>query len=170
MNADGSDSARQITKNSKTLITSFAVSPNGKWIAYNDKNEVLTNSRCGTGAVKFMYDSSFGGVNEIGWSPDSRFLNFTRSIENLHAQICMVDMRNMKIDSGYYAQGSTATALPGRQTAVGFILSPNETWLPLCTVRGVRASQSLIIPKPPTSMHCRWIALPRFLFYKPTPG
>ena len=34
MNADGSDAAQQVTKGSKTLITSFAISPDAKWIAY----------------------------------------------------------------------------------------------------------------------------------------
>ena len=97
MNADGSDTAKQITKNSKTLITSFAISPDGKWIAYNDKNEVLRIADVATGTVKFQYDSSAGGVNEISWSPNSRFLNFTRAIENLNSQICVVDTRNMKI-------------------------------------------------------------------------
>jgi tricorn protease len=88
---------KQITKNSKTLITFFVVSPNEKYIAYNDKNEMLRVADVATGEVKFNYDSSYGGVYEVGWSPDSRFLNITRSIENSNAQICLLDMQTMKM-------------------------------------------------------------------------
>ena len=97
MNADGSDTAKQITKSSKVLITSFAVSPDEKWIAYNDKNGVLKIADVTTGGIKFQYDSAAGDINEIAWSPNSRFLNFTRGIENLNSQICVVDTRNMKM-------------------------------------------------------------------------
>lgn len=97
INADGSDTAKQITKNSKTLITFFVISPDEKYIAYNDKNEVLRVADVATGAVKFTYDSSYGGVYEVGWSADSRFLNITRSIENSNAQVCLLDMQTMKM-------------------------------------------------------------------------
>ena len=97
MNADGSDSATQITKNSKTLISLFSVSPNEKYIAYNDKNDVLRIADVATGEVKFQYDSAYAGINELSWSPDSRFLNFTRGLANLNAQICVVDVQSMKM-------------------------------------------------------------------------
>ncbi len=97
VNADGSDTAKQITKNSKTLITYFSVSPDEKHIVYNDKNEVLRIADVATGEVKFTYDSSYGGVFEAGWSPDSRFLNITRSIENSNTQICVLDMHTMQM-------------------------------------------------------------------------
>lgn len=97
MNADGSDTPVQVTKNSKTLITTFAVSPDGKYVAYDDKNEVLRIAEIASGEVKFEYPDSYAGINEIGWSPNSRFLNFTRGIENLNSQVCVVDIRDMKI-------------------------------------------------------------------------
>jgi tricorn protease len=97
MNADGSDAATQITKDSKTLISFFKISPDGKYIAYGDKNDVLRVAEVETGAVKFRYDSAYAGIGELTWSPDSRFLNFTRGLENLNLQVCVVDMHTMKM-------------------------------------------------------------------------
>ena len=96
MNADGSDSAKQLTKNSKVLIKYFAVSSDEKYIAYVDKNEVLRIVDAATGATKFEFKDSFGGVNEISWSQDNKFLSFTQGIENLNNQISVVDITTMK--------------------------------------------------------------------------
>ncbi len=97
MNADGSGTPVQITKNTKTLISTFAVSPDGKYIAYDDKNEDLHIVEEATGEIKFEYPDAYGGITEIGWSPNSRFLNFARGIENQNNQICVVDVKDMKI-------------------------------------------------------------------------
>ena len=96
MNADGSDSATQITKGSKTIISAFAVSPDGKYIAYNDKNDRLRIAEISTGAMKFQYDTSYGGIDQFAWSPDSRYLNVVEEIDNLNAVINVVDTRTMK--------------------------------------------------------------------------
>ncbi len=96
MSADGSGTPRQVTKNSKTLITFFEVSPDSKWIAYNDKNQVLRVADMATGQVRFNYDSTYGGIEGFSWSPDSRFLSFTATIENLNAQINVLDLHTMQ--------------------------------------------------------------------------
>lgn len=97
MNADGSDSAKQLTRNSKTLIKSFSISPDKKFVAYNDKNEVLRIAETVTGNIIFSYDSTYSGTNELSWSPNSRFLSFTRAVENDNAQICLIDTRNKNL-------------------------------------------------------------------------
>jgi tricorn protease len=96
MNADGSGNPKQLTRNSKTMITFFDVSPDGKYIAYSDKNEVLRVADVVTGAVKFVQDSLYSGVNGTSWSPDSRFLCYTVGIENLNAQIQVLDVATMR--------------------------------------------------------------------------
>lgn len=99
MNADGSDTAKQITRGTKTLITSFAISPDGKYVAYNDKNYVLRIAEAATGNIKLTYDSSYGGVAEMVWSPNSRFLNISAGIENLNTQVFVIDMNTMKMSA-----------------------------------------------------------------------
>jgi len=96
MMADGSGIPRQITRNTKTQITFYQVSPNEKYIAYSDKNDLLRVADVATGDVKFSYDSAYGGNYGISWSPDSRFLTFTVGIENLNSQIRILDMSNMR--------------------------------------------------------------------------
>ncbi|MBL4678273.1 MAG: PD40 domain-containing protein [Mucilaginibacter sp.] len=97
VNADGSGEAKQLTKGSKVIISSFAVSPDGKFIAYNDKNDVLRIAETATGAIKFQYDKAYGGINELSWSPNSTFLNISQNLENLNSQISVIDTRNMKL-------------------------------------------------------------------------
>jgi len=97
VNADGSNAPEQLTQKSKTIINNFKVSPDGKYIAYSDKNEVLRIAETGTGAVKFEFDDTYGGIYELSWSPNSRFLNVTQGIENTNAQISVVDTKSMKM-------------------------------------------------------------------------
>lgn len=96
MTADGSGTPKQITKNTKTQISFYDISPNEKYIAYSDKNDVLRVADVATGTVQFSYDSAYGGNYGISWSPDSRFLTFTVGIENGNSQIRILDMNSMK--------------------------------------------------------------------------
>ncbi|MFT4018319.1 MAG: S41 family peptidase [Agriterribacter sp.] len=93
LSADGSDSAKQVTHDTKTLIKSFSVSPDAKWVAFIDKNEALSIADMANGNVQFTYDSSYGGIQELVWSPDSKYLTFQHSISNQNSQICIYDIR-----------------------------------------------------------------------------
>jgi len=95
MNADGSGNATQITKNTKTIIDYFRVSPDGKYIAYVDMDQVLRIAEANSGTVKYEYNKAFSGIRGLQWSPNSRYICFTQAIENLNAQICLVDTRLM---------------------------------------------------------------------------
>ncbi|QQL48909.1 S41 family peptidase [Mucilaginibacter ginkgonis] len=97
INADGSGEAKQLTKGSKTQIASFTVSPNGRYIATNDKNDVIRIVEVATGEVKFKHDGAYGGTNDMSWSPNSTYLNISQSIENLNSQIAVIDTRTMKM-------------------------------------------------------------------------
>jgi len=90
-------SGKQLTKGTKTMIRSFSVSPDGKFVAYDDKNDVLRIIETATGAVKYEYGDAYAGVGGMGWSPDSRFVHFNRGLENQNSQICIVDTRGMKM-------------------------------------------------------------------------
>ncbi len=98
--ADGSESERQLTKGTKTMIRGFAVSPDGKWVAYDDQNDVLRIVDVSSGAVRYEYGEAFAGVGGFGWSPDSRFLHFNRGLENRNTQICIVDTRGDEDEPG----------------------------------------------------------------------
>ena len=95
--ADGSESGKQLTKGSKTMIRGFVASPDGKYIACDDQNDVVRVIEVSGGAVRYEYGEAYSGVGGLGWSPDSRFLHFSRGLENRNAQICVVDTRTMKM-------------------------------------------------------------------------
>ncbi|HTR28571.1 MAG TPA: S41 family peptidase [Puia sp.] len=95
--ADGSDAGKQITQHTPVMIRGFAVSPDGKNIAYDDKNGVLRIIDAATGAIKFEYDKAYQGISDFDWSPDSRFLTFGQGLENEVEQISIVDRATMKM-------------------------------------------------------------------------
>jgi len=97
MNADGSDSAAQLTKGSKTIISQFSVSPNEKYIAYCNKNGAMRVVEVATGALKFEYTDSYQEVFELAWSADSKFLSFTEGLANQNTQIKMLDITTAKV-------------------------------------------------------------------------
>jgi tricorn protease len=76
--ADGSAAPEQVTKNSKVLINSILPSPDGKYIAYADKNEFLRVVDLNSGAVKFEYEDKDYGLNDKEWSANSQFLSYSR--------------------------------------------------------------------------------------------
>ena len=94
ISADGSETAKQLTKGTKTMISNFLVSPDGKYVAYNDKNGVFRVAETATGAIRYEYGEAYNGIGNFGWSPDSRWVTFDRGIENQNVQICMVDTRS----------------------------------------------------------------------------
>ncbi|HUB61360.1 MAG TPA: S41 family peptidase [Puia sp.] len=97
MSADGSDPGKQLTRHTPVMIRDFAVSPDGKYIAYDDKNDVLRIVDAATGATRFEYDKAYNGIGGFDWSPDSRFLIFGQGLENDVNQLSIVDRETMKM-------------------------------------------------------------------------
>jgi tricorn protease len=97
ISADGSDAGKQLTQHTPVMIRGFAVSPDGKYIAYDDKNGVLRIVDAATGTVRFEYDKAYNGIGEFDWSPDSRFLTFGQGLENDVEQMMIVDRETMKM-------------------------------------------------------------------------
>jgi tricorn protease len=97
--ADGSGSAQQLTKNSKILIRAISVSPNGKLIAYIDKDEVLRIIDAANAAIKFQFADEDFGISDMSWSSDSRYFTFTHGLENQISQIGSVEIATGKMTS-----------------------------------------------------------------------
>ncbi len=97
MNADGTGGSKQITSNSKNQISQVAPSPDSKYIGYSDKNNDIHIIEAATGVEKYKYTEAYNGVDELGWSPDSKNFHFVRGLDNLTQQICAVDVNTMKL-------------------------------------------------------------------------
>jgi tricorn protease len=95
--ADGSGAPQQLTKSSKVLIRAIHVSPDGKYIAYIDKDEILRIIDASSGAKKFEYADSDFGILDMSWSGNHQYFTFTHGIENQAGQISVVEISTGKI-------------------------------------------------------------------------
>ncbi len=117
--ADGTGSPQQLTRNSKILIKAIFVSPDGKYIAYVDKEETLRVMDASSGAVKFQYTDNDFGIGDISWSPDSRYFTFSHALANQSSVISVVET----------AAGKMTPITSDRLDSYTSTWSPNDHWL-----------------------------------------
>ncbi len=87
--ANGVGPRTALTSDASVLRYEGYPSPDGKWVAYTDKNEELwlygfekkTNIR--------ILKTEEGGIANLAWSPDSRWLAYARNASNLFTQIAL---------------------------------------------------------------------------------
>ncbi|HEY2720658.1 MAG TPA: PDZ domain-containing protein, partial [Chitinophagaceae bacterium] len=95
--ADGTGTAQQLTKNSKILIRAISVAPDGKNIAYIDKDETLRLIDANAGTIKFQYTDTDFGIGDISWSANGQYFTFTHALANQTSQINAVEIANGKM-------------------------------------------------------------------------
>lgn len=79
--ADGSTGSTQLTDNSRTFRWGLHLSPNGQYIAHDDKNGDLWLLNLNNGANTKIASGAWGHrpYQDIVWAPDSELIAFTRS-------------------------------------------------------------------------------------------
>jgi len=86
MSANGVGEENLLTNDGKILRFRGHPSPDGKWIAYDDKNDDLwilnTESK-----KQSKISTSQEGIGDISWSPDSQWLAYSQSAFNTFLQI-----------------------------------------------------------------------------------
>ncbi len=83
-NAVGED--KPLTNNSDILRYQGIPSRDGKWIAYNDKNNDLWLLNAASGEQKKI-STNREGIGDISWSHDSNWLAYSQSASNMFMQI-----------------------------------------------------------------------------------
>lgn len=91
-NADGSGSPRQLTRNSDAWINRLSYSPNGRFIAFNDEKKRLRLLEVATGKIADIDRSRFDGFDSMSFSPDSRYLAYTKVGANNLPAIWLYDI------------------------------------------------------------------------------
>ena len=78
--ADGSEKSKQLTKDGTIFRWNLSLSPDGKWIAHDDKNGDLWLMNINTRDNRKILSMSSGldPVADMVWSPDSQLLAITR--------------------------------------------------------------------------------------------
>jgi tricorn protease len=77
---------RRITNDGTILRFTAVPSPDGKWVAYTDNNSDLWVLEAGT-AKQRKISRGREGVDDLAWSPDSRWLAYVEAAGNGFAQI-----------------------------------------------------------------------------------
>ncbi len=97
--ANGAGTDQQLTQDAKVLRWDGVPSPDGKWIAHQDKDNQLWLLETATKADKKI-DVSMHGDNSspqfqpVRWSPDSRWLTYTRPGANQFDQVFLYSVES----------------------------------------------------------------------------
>jgi tricorn protease len=130
--ADGVGAARQLTHDGTILRWQAVASPDGKWVAHTDKNQRLLLLDVATGAGRQIASSPTGDIDQLAWSPDSRFLAFARPVDNGFSRIEIYEVaagRTFEVTSDRWDSGSPAWSRDGKFL---YFLSDRDlrTWVP----------------------------------------
>ncbi|HEX7154286.1 MAG TPA: PDZ domain-containing protein [Thermoanaerobaculia bacterium] len=85
--ADGAGDARQLTRNSKSWRFAPVWSPDSKSLAYSDKDHQLSVNDVASGNVRTVDSDKYGDITHYRWSPDSRWIAYTKQNEARFNQI-----------------------------------------------------------------------------------
>jgi tricorn protease len=117
--ANGVGDPGPLTNDAKVLRWGGEPSPDGKWIAYTDKNEELWILDVLQKKNLRILKTVEGGPGDLSWSPDSKWLAYTRSAGNFFNQICLYGLES----------GKTLEVTSDRVDSYAPAWSPDGKWL-----------------------------------------
>ena len=112
--ADGSDQAEQLTKNGDAFRWQLSLSPDGKWLAFDDNEGKVQVLNTSDSTVSTVLDDSDGlfATPDLVWSADSKLLAVSRNIlgneRNSIYLYAMAEQRGMEVTSDKYQSYSPA--------------------------------------------------------------
>ncbi len=89
--ADGLGPAEQMTTGAKVIRFDGVPSPDGKWLAFADKDNQLWLFNAGKKALNRIGVSDVGMFGDLAWSPDSRWLAYVQGASNGFSQIVILE-------------------------------------------------------------------------------
>jgi tricorn protease len=120
--ANGVGPSEKLTSDAKVLRWEGIPSPDGKWIAHQDKNNVLWLLDVATKAEKQIAFAKFSDnsgpvFDSVRWSPDSRFLTFGEDTENQFSRIMLYGVEtgvSTPLTTDRYGNQSAAWSADGK--------------------------------------------------------
>ncbi len=114
---DGSEPAKQLTKNADTYYYGFSWSPDSKKILWSDRKFRLRYIDVESGNISEVYKSKIFEVRDFDWSPDSKWIAFSRPEENGMSKICLFELASGKtaeVTDYWYNSSSPSFSLDGK--------------------------------------------------------
>ena len=114
--ADGKGSERQVTRNGAAFRYSPVWSPDSTKIAFSDKTGSLFIVEIEDGDPKFVDKDEWSEMSSYNWSPDSRWLAYSKSMANRIGVIMIYDTnedRTRQVTSDYYADANPVFGTEG---------------------------------------------------------
>ena len=118
MAATGTDTGKMLTHDGKTLRFAASPSPDGKWMAYYDLNNDMWLFNTETKKQKLV-STNREGIQDISWSPDSRWVAFVQNALNSFAQIHLYEV----------ATGADIALTTDRANSTDPSWSPDGKWV-----------------------------------------
>ena len=127
--ANGVGEPRQLTRGATVLRQRAFPSPDGKWVAHFDKDRRLYLLNLASGEDKQVDHSKFDAYESIAWSPDSRWITFTKSAQNQFETLQLIEVSTGKLTQ------LTSDRYDAREPA----FSPDGKWLYFLGNRNLRS-------------------------------
>ncbi|MDB6138464.1 MAG: protease [Verrucomicrobiaceae bacterium] len=104
LQANGLGGRQRLSNDGKTFRLAQVSSPDGRWLAWSDKNLKLWVMNIETKQTRLVRASPTDEIEEFSWSPDSQWLAYVEEGSNSYAQIKLYRL----------SDGSTTTATSDR--------------------------------------------------------
>lgn len=132
--ANGVGESEALTQDGKVFRFEGPPSPDGKWIAYHDKNWRLWVTQLAEKKTRLVATSKVRTFSDLTWSPDSRWLAYVRVADNTYPQIWI-----------YSLKADRSTALTSdRVNSFSPVWSPDGKWMYFLSERHLESA----VPSP----------------------
>jgi tricorn protease len=116
-NADGTGDERQVTKGAGAWRFTPQWSPDSMKLAYSDKDHAVRIVDVATGKVTDADRDDYGDITDYRWSPDSKWLTYTKNSEAQFSSIyvySLADGKAYRLTSGRTNEGNPVFDPKGR--------------------------------------------------------
>jgi tricorn protease len=94
--ADGAGEERKITRNAKAWRFYPRWSPDSKLLAFSDKDHAVSIVDVASGKITTVDKDDYGDIRDYRWSPDSRWLTYTKNNEAQFSSIYVYNVADAK--------------------------------------------------------------------------
>jgi tricorn protease len=96
--ANGEGPHEQWTHGAKVLQWDGVASPDGNWLAHTNKDQELLVYDVEKKTDKRIAQSMVGNIDDLSWSPDSRWLAFSEGAANMYVQVKVLEVSTGKLN------------------------------------------------------------------------